>query len=335
MLRLEYNIEGAGAFGTRGIAVRTLVTGASGFVGRALLGALARRGEGSIVATDMVRQDVPHADVEWIAGSLADQGFLAALMAERFDRIFHLATVAGVGSRDFDYGRATNLLATQALLEAARDPINPPRFVYASSVGIFGLPLPPTIDDETLPIPTNSYGTHKLVCELLISDYSAGGLIDGIALRLPGIVARPKGSRTMLSAFLSDVFYAARDGRTFQLPLAPDDGTWVMSLVRLIDNLQRAIELPRGELPARRYWTLPALRLQMEDLLIELAHVYGAERTAGISCAPLEEVRAMFAQVPLHADGAERLGMRGDGDTAAFVRNVISGTPALAPEEVF
>lgn len=312
--------------------MRTLITGARGFVGRALVRALAARAEGEIVATDVMAGDSPALPaVVWRTDRLDDPDALAELMAAPYDRIVHLATVAGVGSTQFDVGRATNLIATQNLLEAARRPGQPPRLVYASSVGVFGSPLPAAIDDDTLPVPSNSYGTHKLIGELLVSDYARAGLVDGLALRLPGIVARPRGSTTMLSAFLSDLFHAARNGEAFTLPLAPGDATWAMSLTCLIGNLLTALDLPADTLPARRYWTLPALLVRMDALVAALGRAYGTREAGRIAYAPDPVVQAMFAQVPLSAAGAERLGLKGDGDADGLVRNVIAGDPALAP----
>ena len=63
-----------------------------------------------------------------------------------------------------------------------------PRFVFASSLAVYGpdpaVPLPRIVTDTTLPIPQTSYGTHKLVCEHLIADYTRKGYIDGRAARL-------------------------------------------------------------------------------------------------------------------------------------------------------
>src|SRR5204862_244565 len=71
-------------------------------------------------------------------------------------------------------GRRVSRDATIAVLErcrvqaAAGGPVV--RFVFASSIAVFGTPLPPRIDDATAPAPTLSYGTHKRVVELLIDD---------------------------------------------------------------------------------------------------------------------------------------------------------------------
>jgi D-erythronate 2-dehydrogenase len=309
----------------------TLVTGAGGFVGSALLRRLleTRGADEVIVATDVsFAQTLPN--VHYEGGSIDDPRLVRELIARRPDRIFHLATVAGVQSAtDFALTKRINLDATLALLEAIRTSGGCPRFVYSSSIGVFGSPLPAQVDDDTLPVPNNSYGVHKLASELFIADYTRAGFVDGIALRLPGILARPEGSKTMLSAFLSNVFYAARRGESFELPLEPEDACWLMSLHSCVTNLLHASALPATALPLRRYWTLPAIRVTMRQLVAALAEVYGPAVTELIRYAPNARARAMFAVVPLRTPGAQALGFIGDDTPVALVRNAIVGNADL------
>ena len=147
-------------------AMRVLVTGAAGFLGRALVHVL-RVGH-EVVATD--RDD----------GDIADRSHVAHLFARPVDRIFHLAAiVSGAAEADFAAGQRVNLDATVHLLDCCRAQVargGPVvRFVYASSIAVFGTPLPERIDDRTPTVPSLSYGTHKRVCELLVDDASRRG----------------------------------------------------------------------------------------------------------------------------------------------------------------
>ena len=60
--------------------------------------------------------------------------------------------------------------------------------------------------DETVVTPKSSYGMQKAVGELLVSDYSRKGFIDGRILRLPTIVVRPGKPNKAASTFLVQSF---------------------------------------------------------------------------------------------------------------------------------
>ena len=88
---------------------------------------------------------------------------------------------------NLDLGLRSNLDTTRALLDALREG-GKPRFVFSSSVAVFGgdvdLPMPRVIHDDTLPVPQTSYGVQKFICEQLVADYTRRGLIDGRSVRL-------------------------------------------------------------------------------------------------------------------------------------------------------
>jgi nucleoside-diphosphate-sugar epimerase len=103
--------------------------------------------------------------------------------------VFHLAAaVSGECEADFDLGMRSNVDATRALLQACRALGTSPTVVFASSLAVFGnsaaQPLPPVIDDRTLPTPQNSYGIQKFIGEQLVADYARKGFIRGRNVRL-------------------------------------------------------------------------------------------------------------------------------------------------------
>ena len=154
-------------------AQRVVVTGAAGFIGQALWRALldaaaanpAARTEH--VATDRERAAaaVPHdgdtaaralrhpddADPgAWRWGDIAEPALIDSLFARPVHRLFHLAgIVSGRAEADFALGKRVNLDATLALLERCRLQAQSGgptvRFIQASSIAVFGTPLPSRI----------------------------------------------------------------------------------------------------------------------------------------------------------------------------------------------
>ena len=97
-----------------------------------------------------------------------------AAVGRGVDRVFHLASVpGGAAEEDFERGLRVNLEATLWLLEALRASGRRPRYVFASTVAVYGVPMPDRIDEATLPAPSLSYGAQKLAAEILAADYAA------------------------------------------------------------------------------------------------------------------------------------------------------------------
>src|SRR5262245_57933766 len=139
--------------------MRILVTGAGGYLGSALAKALAPHGE--VIATD--QSGAP------VAGNIAYPQFARSLVTREVGAVFHLASlVSGGAEQNFELGTKVNLDATRDLLEACRLAGHRPKFVFASSIAVYGGALPDPVTDETPAAPGLSYGAHKPVCEILI-----------------------------------------------------------------------------------------------------------------------------------------------------------------------
>lgn len=298
--------------------MHVLITGADGFVGRALVRHLLSGTQTAFNRLTLVDQrfgDLPDDPrLNPVTGSIADSTLWANALALPADMVFHLASVpGGLAEREFDLGMAVNLQGTLGLLDALRRQGQTAKFVFASSVAIYGDPLPATVDDTTPPRPTLSYGAQKLAAEVMVADYSRRGFIDGCSLRLPGIVARPPAPSGLISAFMSEVMWAAVQRHPVTLPVGPDAVCWWMSVAAAVDALLHAATLPgQGQV-----WLPPVLRLTIGELVDALAHRFGPVAT---TYAPDSAVEARFGrQPPLLADRARAAGFRDDGDVAGLI----------------
>src|SRR6185369_9831884 len=200
---------------------RVLVTGANGYVGRALAARLKERLQAqeidSLTLLDLGFDNTPtEAGIRCISGDLGDPACLAQATEPAPTVVFHLA---GIMSRqaeeDFALGMLVNVSCTIGLFERLRSLGHQPVVVYSSSIGIYGAPLPHAIDDYTPIAPALSYGAQKRMIEILLADYSRRGWIDGRAVRLPGVVARPAAPNGALSAFASDLIREPAEGRRY------------------------------------------------------------------------------------------------------------------------
>ncbi|RRW40418.1 NAD-dependent epimerase/dehydratase family protein [Pseudomonas luteola] len=311
--------------------MHVIITGAGGFVGQALVQRLVKDPSAlpwtRLTLLDLNLPDMTQVPrVRTIRGSIADPALLADALAEPADVVFHLASVpGGVAERDYTLGRQVNLDATLALLERLKNQLKPARLVFASTIAVYGSPLPSIVDDTTPLHPQLSYGAQKLIGEILLDDFARRGWVDGIALRLPGIVARPPQPSGLLSAFMSDVFWKLRDGEPFVCPVGPDAVAWWMSVARCVDNLLHAARLTSEEVGERRAFALPVLRMTMAQLIEGLVSRFGDNRRELVHYAPNEALEASFGRYPpLLTPAAEALGFRHDGNLYDLIERTLT-----------
>ena len=309
-----------------------VVTGAQGFVGQALVRRLLADGlngepVGRLTLMDL-SFDAPHADarVAQVAGSIADAAVRAQAYATSVDAVFHLASIlGGAAEKNYALGRAINLDATLGLLEDLRGQPRPPRFVFASTVAVYGEQLPTHVDERTLPAPALSYGAHKLMGETLVADVSRLGWVQGCSLRLPGVVARPGDGAGMMSAFMSRLFWCLAAGQPLTVPVSPEGVAWWISVGACVDNLLHAACVDHARLNARRSYQMPVLRLSMAQVVDALVARFGADRRALVRYAPDPLIERLFAAYPpLATPQAEALGLAHDGTVDQLITRAMA-----------
>ncbi|WP_416425091.1 NAD-dependent epimerase/dehydratase family protein [Pseudomonas sp. App30] len=314
-----------------------LVTGANGFVGAHLVARLVSAPSAlawtrlTLVDLQLPAYDSP--GISYLAGSLADPQVLEAALAVPVDVAFHLASVpGGAAERDYELGRQVNLQATLALFEQLQQQANPARVVFASTIAVYGSPLPAVVDDETPLRPGLSYGAQKLIGEILLEDLSRRGRLDGIALRLPGIVARPPQSSGLLSAFMSDLFWKLRDGEPFVCPVSAEGTAWWMSVQCCVDNLLHGALIPAQSLHLKRVFALPVLHLTLAEV------IEGVNRYAGFTSPPKVQyqlnpvLQSTFASYPpLASPAAQALGFIHDGSLEQLIRRTLGPAQEASP----
>lgn len=296
--------------------MRIVITGAGGFVGKTLVRRLA--GDHRIVALDHVPVGID--GVETVTGDFCEPAVLAAAFAGGCDAVVHLATVpGGAAENDPATAQRVNVAATMALVAAAAAAGKCPRFIFASSIAVFGEPLPTHVDDATALRPILLYGAHKAMVELWLATQTRRGAVAGLALRLPGIVARPPSAAGMKSAFMSDVLVALAARTPITLPVGPAATMWLMSVGRCAANFVHALAVD-----ATGAMTLPAIRVRMDELVAAAARTVGSDPRL-VSYAPDPLLEAGFGrQPPLTTAAADALGFTHDGDLDQLVRAALA-----------
>lgn len=319
--------------------MKALITGAGGFIGQRLAKRLASSPEalsGSLDELVLLDLKAPTNGASsprsgslrsrWVEGDLTDERTLTAAVKEGVDWVFHLASVpGGAAEANYDLGRRANLDGTRTLLDAMRWLHKPPVFVFASTIGVFGVPMPEVIDEDTYPAPSMSYGAQKWIGEILVNDYSRRGWMDGRAVRLPGIVARPPAPTGQLSAFLSNILRDLSAGREFVCPVAPEGKSWWMSVGCCIDNLLHAARMSVDPSLQRRVWMLPVLHASLGEVVAAIAQKHGAEVLRRVRYEPNAKLQAQFANFPpMRCPRSLAAGFRHDGDLSVMIDRALA-----------
>ncbi|MEO6985547.1 MAG: D-erythronate dehydrogenase [Paralcaligenes sp.] len=272
--------------------MQILITGGAGLLGSRLAKALLKRNTladaggaqqriSRITLLDVVAAkgfDDPRIRV--VAGDISNPDTLQAEITPDTQSIFHLAAiVSGEAEANFELGMRINLEATHLILERARQNGNRPRIVFTSSVAAFGGALPAQVLDTTPTTPQSSYGTQKVMGELLISDYSRKHFIDGRALRMPTVCVRPGAPNKAASSFASGIIREPLNGIEAVCPVAPGTALWLVSPAKAIANLIHGHDVDSQWLGASRALNLPGLSTNVGEM------VQALERAGGAACA--------------------------------------------------
>ena len=299
-----------------------LMTGAAGMIGRKLTErlvvdrALGDQPIDKLTLIDIVAPLRPAGfsdHVKTRAADLAAAGVAEKAVAERPDVIFHLAgVVSGEAETDFEKGYRVNLDGTRALLEAVRAIGGgyKPKFVFTSSIAVFGAPFPAAIPDDFHLTPLTSYGTQKAISELLLADYTRRGFLDGVGVRLPSIVVRPGKPNKAASGFFSGIIREPLAGQDAILPVPDSVLHWHASPRSAVGFLIHAAGLTRAQLGDRINLTMPGVCCTVGEQIAALKRVAGEKVAARIRRAPDELVARIVAGWPSRFDPQPGAGAR-------------------------
>ena len=316
--------------------MHVLITGAGGFLGSALArrlspgSLLGGRAVGQLTLMDLILEGQAPTGVCHAAGDMGNVDWLRTTLKglPAIGVLFHLASIPG-GSAEQNYllARRVNLEATQTLLEHGQHQVDigqaAPVFVFASSIAVFGQ-MPAVVDDDASTHPQMTYGTQKRIGELWVEDFSRRGWVDGRAVRIPGVLARPPVRTGQLSAFLSDIIRELAAGRSFTCPTSPKATTWASSLPCVVAQLLHAASFDVATSGGHRVLTLPTLRFAMAELVQAVGRVHGTPAADLVHWAPDARIEALFGRFPpLRTPRAQAAGFVSDSDLDNLVRQAL------------
>ena len=247
---------------------KALVTGAGGEMGRLLVPALVARGI-DVVALDL--HALP-AEIEAQCIASAQMNVVDTVGVGQLIRshqpafVFHLAAMlSSHAERDPELAHKVNVEATLNLFTLCRQAAEPVRFVFPSSIAVYGLPDAATKTEQGAlkewqwNTPTGIYGCNKLYCEL-VGAYLArraqakvGDGFDFRAIRFPGLISAETVPSGGTSDFAPQMIHAAARGASYACFVSAESRLPFMTMPDAIRALVTLAEADAACLSRRVY----------------------------------------------------------------------------------
>lgn len=233
----------------RSAAQTYLVTGVAGFIGGAVARRLLSLGH-SVVGIDNLStgfaQNIPNG-VTFVRGDVQDASVYTGLPAAQYAAIYHIAGQSS-GEVSFDnpaYDLQTNTQSTLLLLKWAREQ-GCRRFLYASSMSVYGDQPDAPVGEGVLPTPKSFYGVGKLASEHYLRIYSTFG-IGTAALRLFNVYGPGQNLENLRQGMVS--IYLAQAIRTGRIVVKGDrarfrDFVYIEDVVDAFCGVEDAMATP-------------------------------------------------------------------------------------------
>ena len=316
--------------------MKILITGGAGFLGVRLARALLNPAHDSVVPSLVLADIAPLNDtalkadarVHSVTGDLRD--LLSQRVLDGVHGVIHLAAaVSGECEAEIDVGLRANLDTTRILLDACRGSSRPPRLVFSSSLAVFGGDMPDVIADNTLPMPQNSYGTQKFICEQLIADYTRRGYVDGRSVRLPTVTVRPGRPNKAASGFMSGMIREPLAGVDAVCPVDPFTGVWITSPRYAGAGLIAAYSTPQERWGSRIAVNLPGLSVRVSEMRDALRRKAGDAVAARVRVAVDDTISRIVGGWPWRFDTARAraLGLAGPANMDEIVAEYVADYP--------
>lgn len=276
------------------MSTRMLVTGATGFVGSAVVRDLLQAGYRvrALVRPTSRMDSLDGLDVETATGDVRDLSSLLDAM-QGCDGVCHVAADYRLWTPDADAMYASNVEGSRHILQAARQ-VGVKRIVYTSSVATLGLHADGTPADEDTPVTLEQmighYKRSKFLAEQVVCDMARELSLDVVTVH-PAAPVGPRDSKPTPTGRM--VLDAAR-GR---MPAYVDTGLDIVH----VDDVAEGHRLAYEKGTRGRHYILGGENLSLRDILAQVADITGGRgpwlRMPHAAVLPMAYVAEAFAKV--------------------------------------
>lgn len=254
-----------------------LITGANGEIGHGLINKIHDENRGKILALDLKPLDecLLEKCERFILGDILDKMLLGRLMAEyEITTIFHLASILSTKAEyNPESAHEINVEGTINLLrlgvELSQWQGKPVKFIYPSSIAVYGLPDLLTkqkegeIKEYQWCEPITMYGCNKIYCEQLGRYYSKHyrqlakdpikNTIDFRSIRFPGLISADTTPTGGTSDYGPEMIHSAAKNQPYECFVREDTKIPFMAMPDAVKALIKIEEAPKENITQFSY----------------------------------------------------------------------------------
>jgi nucleoside-diphosphate-sugar epimerase len=207
--------------------MKVLITGGTGFIGSRLALKCLEKGHQVIVlgqtnngAEDENKSFLENKGIAVVLASVTDQQAIVDVI-HGIDVVYHLAAAQHEANVPDQRFWDVNVEGTRNLLEAS-DKAGVQRFVYGSTIGVYGSAIEGRIDENSALKPDNIYGKTKLEAEKLVLSFKE--IIPVVIIRISETYG--PGDRRLFKLFKSikkNIFFMIGNGKNLHHLIYVDD----------------------------------------------------------------------------------------------------------------
>lgn len=259
---------------------RVLVTGGSGLIGSHIVDRLVAGGAEHVAVIDRtideeaLRPALESGRVSLHPLDVRDVDALDRLLADGADAIVHLAALLMAGGREQPRSAVeVNVLASCDLIQLALDH-GVQRFVFGSTVGVYGQPALGTVTAEDAPINARTvYGASKFAVELLCRAFADERGLDYVALRYGSVYGPRQHRHGFFPPYLLEALDQVDAGEPVRLPGDPAEVHDFLYVGDAADAALAALEAPVSDVPVNVVSGRPRT---LDEIFSTLLEVYGS-----------------------------------------------------------
>ena len=274
-----------------------LVTGAAGFIGSALAKKLIDQGHEVWTIDNLstgYRENIP-SGVVFIEGACQESSVIKKLKSKKFDAILHFAGQSS-GEISFDdpvYDLRTNTESTLRLINYGLE-YGCPRFIYASSMSVYGVVEDNPISEEHATSPLSFYGVGKLASENYIRIYQSKGLVP-TTLRIFNVYGPGQNMRNMRQGMISIYLQQLLQNESIIVKGALDR---YRDFIYIDDCIAFIMHVINNEKSCGRTYNVgTGIQTTVKELLDKLMMIAGVKKTIELKQGTPGDQKGIFADI--------------------------------------